>query len=72
MDTDQDRAATVQPNKPEVNLTINDLIALKGIVEIASQRGVFKPSEMVLVGQTYNNLTAFLDSVKQQQEKTTS
>ena len=49
-------------------LTITDLVAMKSIIDTASQRGAFKPNEMVVVGQTYNKLTAFLESVKQQGE----
>lgn len=49
-------------------LTITDLVAMKSIIDTASQRGAFKPNEMVVVGQTYNKLVAFLDSVKQQGE----
>lgn len=49
-------------------LTINDLSAMKSIIDIASSRGAFKPNEMVIIGQTYNKLTTFLDSVKQQGE----
>lgn len=49
-------------------LTINDLVAMKSIIDIASQRGTFKPNEMVVVGQTYTKLMTFLDSVKKQGE----
>jgi hypothetical protein len=49
-------------------LTITDLVAMKSIIDTASQRGAFKPNEMVVVGQTYNKLIAFLESVKQQGE----
>jgi hypothetical protein len=48
------------------DLTINDLNAMKIIIDIASQRGAFKPNEMVLVGQTYNKLSVFLESVTKQ------
>jgi hypothetical protein len=48
-------------------LTLNDLAAMKSIIDIASQRGTFKPTEMIVVGQTYTKLVAFLDSVKQSQ-----
>jgi hypothetical protein len=48
------------------DLNINDLNALKAIIDIASQRGAFKPSEMVAVGQTYNKLASFLESVSKQ------
>jgi len=54
--------------KPEsAELNINDLNAMKAIIDVASTRGAFKPSEMVLVGQTYTKLTAFLDTVSKQQ-----
>ena len=49
------------------DLTINDLNAMKVIIDIASSRGAFKPNEMVAVGQTYTKLTAFLENVAQQQ-----
>jgi hypothetical protein len=50
------------------DLTINDLNAMKVIIDIASSRGAFKPNEMVAVGQTYTKLTAFLDTVTAQQQ----
>lgn len=46
---------------PELN--INDLNALRVIIDIASSRGAFKPNEMVAVGQTYTKLSTFLDTV---------
>jgi len=49
------------------DLTINDLNAMKVIIDIASSRGAFKPNEMVAVGQTYTKLTTFLDAVAKQQ-----
>ena len=50
------------------DLNINDLNAMKVIIDIASSRGAFKPNEMVAVGQTYTKLTAFLDNVAKQAE----
>lgn len=49
-------------------LTLNDLTAMKTIIDIASSRGAFKPNEMVVVGQTYNKLMSFLQLAKQQGE----
>lgn len=51
-----------------VDLTVNDLNAMKVIIDIASSRGAFKPNEMTAVGQTYTKLTAFLEKVAQQQQ----
>ena len=49
------------------DLTIQDLQALKSIIDVASQRGAFKPNEMMTVGQTYSKLETFLNAVAQQQ-----
>mgnify|MGYP006292223121 CR=1 FL=1 len=54
-------------NAAELNL--NDLNAMKIIIDIASSRGAFKPNEMAVVGQTYNKLTSFLDQVAKQAEQ---
>lgn len=49
------------------DLTVQDLNALKSIIDVASQRGAFKPNEMMTVGQAYNKLEAFLEAVTKQQ-----
>jgi hypothetical protein len=51
-------------------LTIQDLAAIRQIIDVASQRGAFKPNEMVTVGQTYTKLDTFLQAVVNQQEET--
>ena len=57
-------AATPETQGPD--LTVQDLQALKSIIDVASQRGAFKPNEMMTVGQTYSKLEAFLGAVAQQ------
>ena len=57
------------PQAQANDLTLNDLNAMKVIIDIASSRGAFKPNEMVAVGQTYTKLTAFLDQVAKQAEE---
>ncbi len=55
-----------QPTQTEVKapeLTINDLGALRTIVDVATQRGAFKAAEMESVGKVYNRLASFLESV---------
>lgn len=52
-----------QQDTPAVELNINDLVALKSIVEVASQRGAFKATELEAVGKTFNKLNNFLESV---------
>lgn len=49
-------------------LTVQDLQALKVIIDVASQRGAFKPGEMVTVGQTYNKLEKFLEAIAASQK----
>jgi hypothetical protein len=56
-------AQTTAPTQEGPELNINDLNALRVIIDIASSRGAFKPNEMVAVGQTYTKLSTFLDTV---------
>ncbi len=53
--------AAAAPAAPDLN--ISDLVALKSIVEVASQRGAFKAAELEAVGKTFNKLNTFLESV---------
>jgi hypothetical protein len=65
----QDQTTEATPGAEQSNdLTVNDLNAMKVIIDIASSRGAFKPNEMVAVGQTYTKLTSFLDQIAKQQE----
>ena len=52
-----------------VELTVNDLAALKQIIDVATARGAFRPQEMVPVGTTYGKLEKFLAVVAQQQKE---
>lgn len=55
------------PSQQPAELTVQDLQAIKAIIDVASQRGAFKPNEMMTVGQVYTKLEVFLGSVAQQQ-----
>ena len=58
-------------NKAEqapAELTVQDLGSIKQIIDVASQRGAFKPNEMVTIGQVYNKLESFLNAVQAQQQ----
>ena len=61
------KSAPQSANEQPTELTISDLNALKQIIDVASQRGAFKPNEMVTVGSTYTKLETFLTAVSQQQ-----
>jgi len=69
----QSAEATPQPapaNEAPVELTVQDLGNIKQIIDVASQRGAFKPNEMTTVGTTYTKLETFLAAVAQQQAST--
>lgn len=57
--------------KPEAapDLNINDLNAVRSIIDIATTRGAFKANELEAVGKTYNKLTAFLEHITKQQNQ---
>lgn len=60
--------AAAQSAEQSNELTINDLASVKAIIDLASQRGAFKPTEMIAVGQTYAKISAFLENVAKQAE----
>ncbi len=58
----QEAQAAPQPAQgPDLN--ISDLVALKSIIEVATQRGAFKAAELEAVGKTFNKLNVFLEAV---------
>ena len=60
--------AADQPVNTNVELNINDLAALRSIVDVASTRGAFKAAELEAVGKVYNKLSNFLESVTAKKE----
>lgn len=61
-----------QSEEVAVELSINDLLAVRNIIDIASQRGAFRAGEMEPVGKAFNKLNAFLESVTPKQEEETA
>jgi hypothetical protein len=55
------------PQGAELNL--NDLAALRSIVDVATQRGAFKASELESVGKIYNKLNGFLEVVAKKEQQ---
>lgn len=64
---DQPEAVQQPDTEPAPDLTVQDLQALKTIIDVASQRGAFKPNEMMTVGQVYTKLEMFLNAISTQQ-----
>jgi len=52
VETNQE-ATTEQSQENAAELNINDLNAMKVIIDIASSRGAFKPNEMTVVSNLY-------------------
>ena len=65
----KEAAAPQAPEAASPELTVNDLSSIKQVIDVASQRGAFKPNEMVAVGTIYNKLETFLAAVAAQQEQ---
>jgi hypothetical protein len=66
--TENTNAATETPTANEAaDFTVNDLAAIKSIIDVASARGAFKPNEMVPVGTIYTKLEKFLAAAQQAQ-----
>ena len=53
-----------QPALDQVTLTLEDLSAVLSIVDVATQRGAFRPKEFTTVGKVYEKISNFLEQVK--------
>ena len=67
----KEKVEQVQAQPQGAELTVQDLASIKQIIDVASQRGAFKPNEMVVVGTVYSKLDAFLAVVQAQQSNAT-
>jgi hypothetical protein len=70
--TDENQAVeqTEVPQAPATNpeLTINDLAAIKNLIDVVTTRGAFKGEELSSVGVLYDKLNKFLTAVQAQQQ----
>lgn len=58
-------------SKP-VELTLNDLVAMKSLIELVTQRGAFKASELSSVGVLFDKLNTFLTEAQKSQSQSQS
>jgi hypothetical protein len=69
---DNELPETAQPEQQAeqaaVDLNLNDLAALRSVLDVASQRGAFKANELEAVGKVYNKLNTFLESVSKKEQ----
>ncbi len=50
-----------------VDLNLNDLAAMRNILEVVTQRGAFKANELTSVGTLFDKLNSFLAAAQAQQ-----
>lgn len=56
-----------QQTNPELNL--NDLLAMRNLIDVVTKRGAFQANELSSVGVLYDKLNAFLEASQKQQEE---
>lgn len=64
--TTQQPQESVQPE-----LTVNDLNALRSVIDVAVRRGTFNAGEISGVGAVYDKLNTFLNAVAKQAQSET-
>jgi hypothetical protein len=66
----QQQQEPVQEQEMDVaeDLNINDLNALKQIIEVTNSRGSYKAAEMEAVGKIYNKLSNFLSQATSKED----
>lgn len=47
----------------DAQITLEDLIEIRNIIDLASRRGAFHASEMSRVGQVFDKVSSFVDVV---------
>jgi uncharacterized protein YggE len=58
---------TQQPQESaQPELTVNDLNALRSVIDVAVRRGTFNANEISSVGAVYDKLNTFLNAVAKQ------
>lgn len=60
-------AATTENKETTTALGIQDLQNAAQVIDVAVSRGAFRANEIAQVGEVYNKITAFIQSVKEQQ-----
>jgi hypothetical protein len=51
---------------PAPDLNLNDLSAMRSLIEVVTQRGAFKATELSAAGQLFDKLNAFLAAAEAQ------
>ena len=64
--SEQQQETEAQAELPAV--TVNDLVNVYNIIDLASKRGAFQANELSAVGSVANKVKAFVDHVKAAQQ----
>lgn len=66
--------ATAQPEatQPQAapDLNLNDLLAMRNLIDVVTTRGAFKANELSSVGVLFDKLNAFLEAAQKQSAPT--
>lgn len=66
----QTQTQTETTNSMETSITLNDLVLLRNIVNVASKRGAFSAEEFSDIGAVYNKIDNFLKMNLKKMEET--
>ena len=66
----QTQTQTETTNSMETSITLNDLVLLRNIVNVASKRGAFSAEEFSDIGAVYNKIDKFLKMNLKKMEET--
>ena len=61
-------AAPEQTEQPTPSVTVNDLVNIYNVIDLASKRGAFQASELSSVGAVANKVKEFVDHVQAAQK----
>lgn len=58
---DENAKPTAAPEGVTATLTVQDLINIRNIIDVASRRGAFQTNEFSTIGGVYAKLTSFIE-----------
>ena len=63
-----DKQKTAAPEQTAPSVTVNDLVNIYNIIDLASKRGAFQANELSSVGAVANKVKEFVDHVQAAQK----
>ena len=64
-----DKTETAAPEQPQApSVSVNDLVNVYNIIDLASKRGAFQANELASVGAVANKVKEFVDHVQAAQK----